>query len=214
MKPEPTHRGARRRLRTRAKLIEAGFRVMAEKGVEGATINEITEAADVGFGSFYNHFPSKEALFEAVVAEKVERFGRALDSLPARQSDSAEILAGAIRHTLRQVGSQPEWGWFIYRIGPWMLRRKAGLVGRMAQRIRKGIDNGRFQVSDPEMAVVAAVGGILATIDALLHGEVGEDAPERMARQCLLLLGLGAAEAGEICRRPLPALPVPPEEAD
>lgn len=34
--------------------------VMAAEGADAATINDITEAADVGFGSFYNHFASKE----------------------------------------------------------------------------------------------------------------------------------------------------------
>ena len=49
-------RGERRKRETRSRLLEAALRLMAEKGMEGVAINEITEAADVGFGSFYNHF--------------------------------------------------------------------------------------------------------------------------------------------------------------
>ena len=37
---------------------------------------EITEAADVGFGSFYNHFPGKEQLFQDASEEVMERWGR------------------------------------------------------------------------------------------------------------------------------------------
>ena len=56
-------RGARRKRETRARLLDAALRLMAQKGMEGVAINEITEAADVGFGSFYNHFESKEAIY-------------------------------------------------------------------------------------------------------------------------------------------------------
>ena len=44
-------RGARRKRETRARLLDAALKLMAEKGMEGVAINEITEAADVGFGS-------------------------------------------------------------------------------------------------------------------------------------------------------------------
>ena len=66
------HRGARRREQTREKLVAAAWRVMARKGVDATAIAEITEAADVAFGSFYNHFASKEAIVEAVAAGVVE----------------------------------------------------------------------------------------------------------------------------------------------
>jgi AcrR family transcriptional regulator len=48
---------------------------MAEKGLDGVAINEITEAADVGFGSFYNYFESKEAIYQALVDSVFEEFG-------------------------------------------------------------------------------------------------------------------------------------------
>jgi AcrR family transcriptional regulator len=52
--------------------VRAGRRTLfARQGVENTRINEITEEADVGFGSFYNHFDSKEAIVEAVVEETV-----------------------------------------------------------------------------------------------------------------------------------------------
>ncbi len=62
-------RAARRPAQTRnpLPLLDAAVQLMAEKGMEGGTINEITEAADVGFGSFYNHFESKEAIYAALL---------------------------------------------------------------------------------------------------------------------------------------------------
>ena len=53
----------RRKARTRQALIDAAVRLIAEGRGDRASIAEITEEADIGFGSFYNHFDSKEQLF-------------------------------------------------------------------------------------------------------------------------------------------------------
>jgi AcrR family transcriptional regulator len=58
----------RRKARTRAALIRAAQTLIAE-GRTNVPILEITQAADVGMGSFYNHFETKEQLFEAAVEE-------------------------------------------------------------------------------------------------------------------------------------------------
>lgn len=207
------NRGTRRRLRTRAKLLQAGLEVMAEKGLDAATINEITEAADVGFGSFYNHFESKDALFQALIQLHVDGWSRRLDALQEQTGDHAEILAAAIRHSLDQVRRDRTWGWFLYRIGPRMLRTQSGLVGRMVERIRRGSEADRFRNPDPEMAMRMAVGGILGAIAGILHDELGQDAGDRTARQVLVLLGLDAAEADRLVARPLPALGPPLQES-
>ncbi len=63
--PSPTeNRLDRRKARTRAALIRAAQTLIAQ-GRTNAPILEITQAADVGMGSFYNHFDTKERLYEA-----------------------------------------------------------------------------------------------------------------------------------------------------
>jgi AcrR family transcriptional regulator len=58
----PPDRHARRREHTRARLLRAARTLFARQGIDKTRINEITEEADVGFGSFYNHFESKAAI--------------------------------------------------------------------------------------------------------------------------------------------------------
>jgi AcrR family transcriptional regulator len=52
---------------TRAKLIEAGAKVFAARGLEGTRIGDIAREAGVAMGTLYTHFPDKEALFEEVM---------------------------------------------------------------------------------------------------------------------------------------------------
>lgn len=62
-------RGARRKSETRRRLLRAARSVFAREGLENATIAQITSAADVGFGTFYLHFATKEEAYRAVVTE-------------------------------------------------------------------------------------------------------------------------------------------------
>ena len=72
----------RRKQRTRAALVKAAQALIAE-GRLNVPVLEITQAADVGMGSFYNHFDSKEQLFEVAVADVLDTHGAVLDRLTA-----------------------------------------------------------------------------------------------------------------------------------
>jgi TetR/AcrR family transcriptional regulator, transcriptional repressor for nem operon len=56
----------------REQIVEAGLKTLLEKGFNACGVRDITDAAGVPTGSFYNHFASKEALG----AEIVERYAR------------------------------------------------------------------------------------------------------------------------------------------
>jgi hypothetical protein len=53
-------RRQRRSAETRERLFHAAVRLFAEKGFAETTVEDITNAADVGKGTFFNYFPSKE----------------------------------------------------------------------------------------------------------------------------------------------------------
>jgi AcrR family transcriptional regulator len=58
--------------RNRARVLEIAEQVFAEEGL-AVPIDEIARRADVGVGTVYRHFPTKEALFAAIVHDKIER---------------------------------------------------------------------------------------------------------------------------------------------
>lgn len=91
---EPANRLERRKQRTRAALIQAAQALIAE-GKLNVPVLEITQAADVGMGSFYNHFDSKEALFDAAVADVLDNHGALLDRLTESIDDQLKHLPAA-----------------------------------------------------------------------------------------------------------------------
>ena len=87
----------RRKARTRQALVDAAVRLIAQGRGERASIQEITDAADIGFGSFYNHFVSKEELFQTASEEVLERWAEMIDAACAGLDDPAEVFAISLR---------------------------------------------------------------------------------------------------------------------
>src|SRR6185369_10246964 len=109
-----TSRLDRRKAQTRQALIDAAVRLIAEGRGDRASIAEITEEADIGFGSFYNHFDSREQLFQTASEEVLERWGQLIDRATAGITDPAErfVVArgsqgGSAGPTLISPGSSP-----------------------------------------------------------------------------------------------------------
>jgi AcrR family transcriptional regulator len=69
--------------RNRHLVLRAAARVFAEEGLE-VSLGRIARHAGVGAGTVYRHFPSKEILLEAVLAEQVEGFAAGADRWSAR----------------------------------------------------------------------------------------------------------------------------------
>ena len=69
-----------RRVRaTRQKLLEAARAVFAEKGLDLARIDEITERADVGKGTFYYHFGNKAQLIRQLIKEVLDELATVVE---------------------------------------------------------------------------------------------------------------------------------------
>jgi AcrR family transcriptional regulator len=85
-----------RRQRTRERLITAAGQIIAEKGFQSATLDEIAARAGLTKGAIYDNFDSKDQLFMAVVLQaaksRMERFQWPTDR------------SGSVRDRLRRLG--------------------------------------------------------------------------------------------------------------
>ena len=198
------NRGARRRARTRAQLLGGARTLFARQGVEATTIQQITEEADIGFGSFYNHFSSKDEIIEVVLGESLAAHGQLIDEITRALEDPAEVFSAAHRYFVNQAESDPELGWLIVRLED-SHRIMMRALGAQARRdIAAGIASGRFNVSDPEVAFLDTSGALLLVMRAVLDHEVGAGADSHHAENVLRVLGLTPQDAAAVARRPLP----------
>lgn len=203
----PENRLDRRKMRTRAALVKAA-QALIVAGKTNVPVLAITQAADVGLGSFYNHFQSKEDLFQAAVDEALDAHGARLDASTAPLTDPAEVFAEAFRVTGRLHRRLPELSMVLIKSGTALVSSDRGLAPRALRDIEAGIEAGRFTIRDPELALVAVAGAILC-LGQFLHDNPDRDdadASDQLAEDLLRMFGIPADEAHEICSRPLPDL--------
>jgi AcrR family transcriptional regulator len=198
-------RGERRRARTRAQLLGAARRLFAAQGVEATTIARIAEEADVGFGSFYNHFESKEELAEVVMGEALQGQKTALFELIEPLTDPAESVALAHAFLIEQARSSPTFGWLLIRLDA-SHRLLVSALGERARRdIRDGLAAGRFVTADREASFFGSGGALLLVMRAVLDGELGEDAGVRHCEGMLRMLGLPEEDVADVAGRAVEA---------
>jgi len=198
----------RRRERTRNALIAAAQELLAE-GRSNASIQEITDAADVGFGTFYNHFESKEALFTEAVESALDAWGVFRDEIVGGIEDPAEIFATSFRMSGRLQRQVPELVRVILNAGASILLTDRGLRPRAMADLKRGIASGQFTMQDPEAALMAVGGALLGLLQMLDANPSLDDAQvsDGFTEHVLLLLGLDADEAARIVALELPELP-------
>jgi AcrR family transcriptional regulator len=196
----------RRKARTRQALIDAAVRLIAEGRGERASIQEITETADVGFGSFYNHFESKDQLFQTASGEVLERWGQMIDGACAGISDPAEVFAVSLRISGRLGWTHPDIADFLTGAGLDLLDAPRGLAPRALRDIKAGQAAGRFTIPSAEIALAAVAGGLLGLLRLRQRhpDRVEESAVDQLAEAVLRLLGVPAPEAARLAALPLP----------
>ncbi|GLX48737.1 putative TetR-family transcriptional regulator [Streptomyces hygroscopicus subsp. hygroscopicus] len=201
----------RRKARTRAALVTAAQRLLAEQGGVDVSIHEITEAADVGFGTFYSHFTSKDELFDAALSLTLEEHGALLDSAVGDLKDPAEVFSASVRLTGRLRHTHPQMARIFVRTGMSYLTSQSGLAPQAMRDLQAAADSGRLDIDDPRTAV-AMVGGALLGVLHLLETSPDLDVQrvtDQLACRLLCMFGMTRAEAQEIATRPLPSLSTP-----
>jgi AcrR family transcriptional regulator len=108
-------------LRNRVRVLEAAEVVFAAKGVSAST-EEIALLAGVGIGTVFRHFPSKEALLEAILLDRVAKLGAMARSL-ATSLDPGVALYGLFTRMVDQAVTKKTYvdaladAGFVSRIG-------------------------------------------------------------------------------------------------
>jgi len=91
-------------LRNRRRILEAAEEVFADRGVS-APVDLVAERAGVGVGTLYRHFPTKEALFEAIVLTRLEDLV-AEASAGGDADDAGEVFFSFLRKFAGKVSNK------------------------------------------------------------------------------------------------------------
>ena len=203
----PASRIDRRKQRNRQALIDAGYQVMAEKGIDAATMVEIADLADVGAGTAYNYFASKDELAMSVMEQVMHRLAQRIEAVTDTFDDPGQVYAFGIRQVMNAATTDQRWRWLLRRsevIADAMYR----VMGPFAIRdIRNAVAAGRYRVEDAELAWRQATHAIVGFGLAVCDRKIAPDKIDEAVVNLLGMVGLDRNEAWEVARRPCPDLP-------
>lgn len=194
-----------RRERTRRQLTSAARELIATKGVSGLRIRDITDTADVGRGSFYNHFDTKEDLIDAIVGETVEDLAASTLGRLEGAADPAVGAADADRKFIRLAYDDPTTAGLIVNLAHSEAVFEQTVSPYARRALDLGVAMGRFEIADTDTALLILISSALAMIRAVLDGRAPEDADILHAESMLMLFGVAPREARLIARSPLEA---------
>ena len=197
----------RKRERARQRILDAAERLMRARGVDAVTIQDITEAADVGHGTFYTHFKTKMDVLVPIAEETAKAHTRRLDALTADMEDAAEVVSISVRHLLHAIEQDPLWTWFLCNSKLPMDDMRRGVGGSGARDILRGIDMWRFAPIALPVGETFLLGAMIGVVQERFTETHEDDTVEETARLLLRTLGIADEEAREIAYRPLPPLP-------
>ena len=162
LKVVPASRFERRKTRTRSELLGAAVRVLSDKGFHDTKIADIADAADVGVGTFYLHFETKDALFDALVDDTVRRLKATIDDARLSASDSIDRIRRANAAFCRFAHENRE----VFRIvfghaaayHDVIRRAQALFAADVEENVREGIADGVLVPVPTAVAAQAIVG--------------------------------------------------------
>ena len=96
-------RRERKKRATRHSLLEAALRLFSQRGYDATTVKDITNAADVAKGTFFNYFDTKEAVLPAIAAWRMEQLEEAI----TRERGAPQSPTSRIKLALRLVAEDP-----------------------------------------------------------------------------------------------------------
>lgn len=106
--PSKLPRRERERLRHRQEILDAARKVLADRGLDGVTVEHVAREAEFAVGSIYRHFSSKEQLIEELLLDLAEPVFEELESLGQRGLPFEARLDALVRllHQ-RQMETEP-----------------------------------------------------------------------------------------------------------
>ncbi len=96
-------RRERKKREVRNRIAEAAWRLFHEQGIDGTTVDQIAEAADVSQKTVFNHFPTKQALVHELAARLLDLHRSALEEERRRTAPVHEQLGAFFARAARTL---------------------------------------------------------------------------------------------------------------
>lgn len=173
-------RVARRKEKTKRTLLQVARRLFSDKGIYLATVEDITELADLGKGTFYQYFDSKETIIRVLLEEGLSEMMADAERAVREVSSNGKVLAAVIAARVDFFLKYPDYLLLLHQVRGLMQLQVAAAkdlrevydshLRRLATLVKPAIaPGGTSSARDVATAVAAYTSGIL-TYHVLFEG--------------------------------------------
>lgn len=193
----------------RGRLLASAMNLIAGKGPSASTIDDVITAAKVSRGTFYNYFPSADALVRELAMAIANEWIAMVEPVVQSYADPAERVSSGMRLMARLAIDHPLAATFLVRLG-WPHARGPNLLCDFVQRdLADGMRRGRFAQMPMELALNIVAGAVLGATHCMLVPGCADDFAEQSATAALRGLGLDVKTAHRIANAPLKSVKTP-----
>lgn len=200
-------RTERKRMRNQEALISAGYVVISAKGIDAATMGEIAELADVGSGTIYNYFASKDDLVIAVMEQVMHDLAEKIQRVTDTFTDPSHVYGFGVRSVMLALVEDDRWRGLLRRseVAAMAMYR---VMGPYAKRDLLAARNaGFYDFDDADLVWRLATHAIVAFGLWVHEGSVPATKLEDAVVTLLCMAGVSAADARKIVSVSWPKLP-------
>ncbi len=137
--PKPRRKLRADSLRNRELLLQAAADIFSGADGPQASLEAVARKAGVGIGTFYRHFPTRDALFEAVYRQEVDHLGDLAETL-GRDNDPVDALRKWLHANVRLVATKKGMAQALQLAAPASSELRAYSSARMIGAIRLLMD--------------------------------------------------------------------------
>jgi AcrR family transcriptional regulator len=184
-----------KRARTRDQLLAAAQQLLQDQTAGSLGIRQLTDRAGVVHATFYNYYPSIEALVEDLADLIFAAHVALVAPIRAVTSDPVELFSLITRQSLRCT---PLYGRLLFDAGLPIDRFLTRLRQAMRQDLVQVVETGRFERQDVDLALGMTNGAILGVALDIHRGHLTDAAIEPAVERLLRQLGVAAREAREL----------------
>lgn len=93
---ETMNRRERKKIHSKNAIIEAAVKLFSEKGFQETSVADIMNEADLGIGTFYNYFASKEEILKSLLGQIVDNIRQSFEQFMKEEKPASEVLAETV----------------------------------------------------------------------------------------------------------------------
>ena len=174
--------------RTRAAIIDSAINIIAKKGFQKSSIQEMAKNAGIANGTFYNHYKDRKSIFEDVANLIAIELVKVIEEDEVKTKKPAQKLIISTKQFIKRSVQIPEWGLIFLEAADFSVRLEKDISKYLIKDIKSGIQDKSFLVKYDDFLVEQIMIIILHSISHQLENGINKQITDKTINTILRIL--------------------------